>query len=47
MFVLQGNPADAVILEGAFTVAEMPKGYPHPFTWVGNVLGHFDLKKCM
>ncbi|XP_053535776.1 monoacylglycerol lipase ABHD12-like [Ictalurus punctatus] len=29
----QGNPADAVILEGAFTVAEMPKGYPHPFTW--------------
>ncbi|KAB5581547.1 hypothetical protein PHYPO_G00176950 [Pangasianodon hypophthalmus] len=29
----QGNPPDAVILEGAFTDIKMPEGFPHPFTW--------------
>ncbi|XP_017552180.1 lysophosphatidylserine lipase ABHD12 [Pygocentrus nattereri] len=29
----QGNPADGVILEGAFKTGKVPPGYPHPFTW--------------
>ncbi|KAG7333890.1 hypothetical protein KOW79_002297 [Hemibagrus wyckioides] len=29
----QGNPVDAVILEGAFTTGKLKKGQPHPFMW--------------
>ncbi|XP_060780974.1 monoacylglycerol lipase ABHD12-like [Neoarius graeffei] len=29
----QGNPPDAVILEGAFIDVNIPDGVPHPFTW--------------
>ncbi|KAF4090615.1 hypothetical protein AMELA_G00053100 [Ameiurus melas] len=29
----QGNPADAVIIEGAFTNIKTPKGQSEPFTW--------------